>query len=277
MRLAHSHVVSLQHSDDNIAQAQGGDMYRERLELDGRTAIVTGGSRGIGLAVVRALHEFGARVVVADVLDEAGEAAAAEFEDGRVQYGRLDVTDTAAVEAFFADVAERHGGIDVLVTSAGVANHQPSLDLPADAWRRVLDVNATGTFWCAREAARHMRGRGGSIVAIGSMSGEIANAPQRQAAYNASKGAVHLAVRSLAVEFASDGIRVNAVAPGYVATDLTRDGVPDEWWDDWVRRTPMGRLGSPEEVASVVAFLASDAASYLTGSIVVADGGYTTW
>lgn len=252
-------------------------MYRERLELTERVAIVTGGSRGIGLAVVTALHELGARVVIADVLDDAGKEAAASFADGRVEYRRLDVTDTAAVEELFADVAQRLGGPDVLVTSAGIANHQPSLELDAEGWRRVLEVNATGTFWCAREAVRHMRGRGGSIVAIGSMSGEIANAPQRQAAYNASKGAVHLAVRSLAIEFAQEGIRVNAVAPGYVATDLTRQGVPEEWWDDWVRRTPIGRLGSPEEVASVVAFLASDAASYMTGSVVVADGGYTAW
>lgn len=250
-------------------------MYRERLELDGRVAVVTGGSRGIGLACVTALREFGATVVIADLLDDVGRDAAESFGEG-VEYVHLDVTDAAGVAGVFADVAARHGRLDVLVTSAGIANHQASSEITREAWEAVLAVNATGTFWCAREAARHM-GRGGSIVAIGSMSGELANAPQRQAAYNASKGAVHLAVKSLAVEYVDAGIRVNAVAPGYIGTDLTKDGVPGEWWDDWIRRTPMQRLGSPEEVASLVAFLASDAASYLTGSIVLADGGYSAW
>lgn len=252
-------------------------MFRELLELTGRIAVVTGGSRGIGLAVVTALEEFGAHVVIADLLDDAGAEAAASFPSGRVEYAHLDVTDAGSVERTFAAIAERHGRIDILVTSAGIANHQPSLELERDAWDRVMAVNATGTFWCAREATRHMTGRGGSIVAIGSMSGELANAPQRQAAYNASKGAVHLAVKSLAIEFADENIRVNAVAPGYVGTELTKDGVPTDWWDDWVRRTPMARLGRPEEIASLVAFLASDAASYMTGSIVLIDGGYSAW
>lgn len=252
-------------------------MYRELLDLAGKVAVVTGGSRGIGLAVVTALEEFGARVVIADLLDDAGTEAAASFPSGRVEYAHLDVTDATSVEETFAAVAGRHGSVDILVTSAGIANHQPSLELAREAWDKVLAVNATGTFWCAREAARHMSGRGGSIVAIGSMSGELANAPQRQAAYNASKGAVHLAVKSLAIEFADQGIRVNAVAPGYVGTELTKDGVPTDWWDDWVRRTPMARLGRPEEIASLVAFLASDAASYMTGSIVLIDGGYSAW
>ncbi|MEW1834873.1 SDR family oxidoreductase [Microbacterium sp. NPDC079995] len=250
-------------------------MYRERLELDGKVAVVTGGSRGIGLACVTALREFGATVVIADLLDELGTEAAASFPD-RVEYTHLDVTDADDVTAVFADVAARHGRLDILVTSAGIANHQASADITREAWDRVLAVNATGTFWCAREAARHMTS-GGSVVAIGSMSGELANAPQRQAAYNASKGAVHLAVRSLAVEYVEAGIRVNAVAPGYVGTDLTREGVPDDWWDDWLRRTPMQRVGTPEEIASLVAFLASDAASYMTGSVVLIDGGYSTW
>lgn len=250
-------------------------MYRELLELRDRVAVVTGGSRGIGRAIVSALVEFGATVVIADLLDDAGHEAAQSLGE-RVEYVHLDVTDAGSVEAVFADVVARHRRLDILVTSAGIANHEPSLDLSREAWDRVFAVNATGTFWCAREAARHMT-TGGSIVAIGSMSGQIANAPQRQAAYNASKGAVHLAVKSLAIEFAEAGIRVNAVAPGYVGTELTKQGVPEDWWDDWVRRTPMARLGTPEEIASLVSFLASDAASYMTGSVVLIDGGYSAW
>lgn len=253
-------------------------MYRERLELTDKVAVVTGGARGIGLAAATALHELGATVVLADILDELGAKAAASFAAGGppIEYLHLDVRDHQAVGAALDTVVDRFGALDVVVTSAGVASHTPALEVTPDEWQRVLDVNLNGSFWCAREAGRRM-GAGGSIVAIGSMSGEVANAPQAQAAYNASKGGVHLMVRSLAVEFAQSGIRINAVAPGYVATELTSEGVPADWIADWRRRTPMDRLARPEEVASVVAFLASEAASYMTGSVVLVDGGYTTW
>lgn len=245
-------------------------MYREKLDLTGRVAVVTGGGRGIGAAVVDSLLEAGATVVTADVI------SAREPIDLPVIRRVVDVTDIEQVETLFREVAEEFGRLDVLVTSAGIADHTSSFEIAHDDWQRVLDVNATGTFWCAREAARYM-GSSGSIVAIGSMSGEIANAPQRQTAYNASKGAVHLIVKSLAIELAERGIRVNAVAPGYVMTDMNRVGVPADWLAEWERRTPMARLGEPGEIASLVAFLASDAASYMTGSVVTIDGGYTAW
>lgn len=253
--------------------------YRKRLELTDRVAVVTGGARGIGLAVASALHEMGAKCVLLDVLGPEGEHAASTL-DARgpaATYRHLDVTDPNSVVDTFAAVAADWGQIDVLVTSAGIALHGSSLDVNDYDWRRVLDVNVTGTFWCAREAIRHMPESGGSIVAVGSISGEIANVPQAQTAYNASKGAVHSIVRALAVEFVGRGVRVNAVAPGFVGTALTKDGVPAEWLAHWERSTPMGRLARPEEIASVVAFLASDAASYMTGAIVPVDGGYLSW
>lgn len=254
-------------------------MFRKRLELTGRVAAVTGSARGIGLAAATALGEMGARVVLLDVLDGQGELSAEELRDaGRdAEYAHLDVTDPQAVRDALSGVAARHGSLDVLVTSAGVALHGSSLEVTPAQWQRVLDVNINGTFWAAREAARLMVGKGGSVVAIGSISGEIANWPQAQTAYNASKGAVHSMVRCLAIEFAGQGIRVNAVAPGFVATELTAEGVPPEWVAEWERLTAMGRLARPEEIASLVAFLASDAASYITGSTVFADGGYTAW
>jgi NAD(P)-dependent dehydrogenase (short-subunit alcohol dehydrogenase family) len=148
-----------------------------------------------------------------------------------------------------------------------------------DTWLSVLDVNLNGTFWCAREFGKHMLERkSGSIVNIGSMSGFIVNYPQEQAQYNASKAAVHHLTKSLAAEWAPRGVRVNAVAPTYIITELTQKVAEDpEIRKHWIDGTPMGRMGNPDEIASAVLFLASDAASLMTGSIVVVDGGFICW
>ena len=254
-------------------------MVSLNMSLRGRTAVVTGGARGIGLAVVGGLAELGAHVVICDVQDEAGASAAATLseEGSAVEYVHLDVGDPTMVAEVMAGISGNNDGIDVLVTSAGVALHGASLDVDPAAWQRVIDINTSGSFWCAREAARHMGNGHGSIVFIGSISGEIANVPQAQTAYNVSKGAVHVMAKCLAVEFAKKDIRVNAVAPGFVLTDLTKEGVPQEWMDKWESMTPLGRLANPEEVAAVVAFVASDAASYVTGAVIPVDGGYLAW
>lgn len=258
-------------------------MYLEKFKLDGRVAVVTGAGQGIGAACARALGEAGARVVVADMVPDRVTKSVAELKAAGIDaHGTtLDVTKSADVKAVVANILRDHKQVDILVNNAGVAKSDVRAEDTSDAhWRFHMDVNLDGLFWCCRDFGREMLTRGrGAIVNVGSMSGFIVNKPQPQAFYNASKAAVHHLTRSLAAEWGQRGVRVNAVAPTYIETPLTKFGIEEnpEMYSVWKEMTPMARVGQPEEIASVVLFLASDAASLMTGSIVLVDGGYTCW
>jgi NAD(P)-dependent dehydrogenase (short-subunit alcohol dehydrogenase family) len=235
------------------------------FRLDGDVAVVTGGASGIGRAVASAFAAVGAEVAIFDVT-AGGEGVTA-----------VDVANEAQVKAAFAQVIARHGRVDVLFNNAGIAIRQPTTELTLEDWNKVVAVNMTGVFLCAREAARHMLacGRGGRIVNTASIMGVVGGGLYPNISYQATKGAVVNMTRALAVEWAGQGIRVNAIAPTWVRTPLTR-GITEK--PELVHRieqlTPMGRLAEPEEITGAVLFLASRASAMVTGHVLAIDGGF---
>lgn len=256
-------------------------MYLEKYRLEGKTAFITGGGRGIGLCAAHALAEVGARVIVSDhdaTILEAGRAELAGAGHA-VDAALLDVTRPADVAGLADEFNAKYGAVDVMVANAGIAWPDTGSEaMTDDVWNKVVGIDLDGVFWSCRDFGRHMLARGhGAIVTVGSMSGIIANNPQRQAHYNAAKAGVHHLTRSLAAEWAARGVRVNSVAPGYIDTVMSGPALLTEMGRQWIEDTPLKRAGHADEIASVILFLASDASSLLTGSVIVADGGYTVW
>ena len=257
-------------------------MYLEKFRLDGKIAVVTGAARGIGYATADALSEAGATVVITDLDGKAATAAAQKLASGgrKVSAKALDVTNPRNVDATAKAILDELGRVDILVNNAGIAkSFVPAETMDDPTWLSVLDVNLNGVFWCCRAFGKSMlERRAGAIINVGSMSADIVNYPQEQAQYNASKAAVHHLTRSLAAEWAPRGVRVNAVAPTYIETDLTREVAMDPAIrEHWIGGTPLARMGQPHEIAAVILFLAGENASLMTGSIVAVDGGYTCW
>ena len=250
-------------------------------DLKGRVAVITGGAGGIGYSIATAYAAQGMDVALLDLSPKVAESAERlAAEHGVKSIGLpVDVTDPAAVETVFGGIEQQLGTPTVLLAAAGLTITGDSVDYPQDKWRTVMGVNVDGVFYTTQSFARRAlkAGRPSSAILIPSMSAFAVNVPQRQAVYNASKAAVHQLAGSLAVEWATDGLRVNTIAPGYVRTELTQELMDrePELAKQWIDRIPMGRMAEPEDLHGLAVYLASDASGYLTGQSVIIDGGYT--
>ncbi len=243
------------------------------LELSGKVALVTGAQRGIGASIARTLAQAGAEVVINHIVeDDLANALAKELSSGggRAWPLKFDVTDSHAVVTGFEEILARSHRLDILVNNAGIRRDTLALTMKDEDWRETLKVNLDGAFYCSRAAVALMRKSGGSVVNVSSVAAFTGSVGQSN--YAAAKSGVVGLTRSMAVEYAARGIRFNCVVPGLIDTEMTQ-GLKSGIREEYIRRIPMGRFGEPEEVAAAVLFLASDAASYITGATLHINGG----
>jgi NAD(P)-dependent dehydrogenase (short-subunit alcohol dehydrogenase family) len=251
-----------------------------RFDLSGRTVLITGAARGLGYAMAQGFVEHGARVAIVDLDGDAAQAAAHELASGGATTLGLagDVTREDEIEAAVARVVGEWGALQVLVNNAGIALMGAAESTPLPDFKHVYEIDVFGLFATAKAVYEPMaRAGGGSIINIASMAGITVLRPQRHVGYNSAKAAVIMVTKSLAVEWAQAGIRVNAIAPGYMMTPplVTLQAEDPERWRYWMSQVPLERVGDPSELQGAAIFLASDAASYVTGSVLVVDGGYS--
>ena len=247
------------------------------FDISGRKALVTGAGRGIGKVLANALAESGCDVAILEIDKKTAEETAAEIrKKGRKSIGiQVDVTKKDQVDKAFTETAKALGGLDICINNAGISIQKPAEEMPEADYDKIIDINLKGVFLCSQAAARIMiPQKSGSIINIASMSGIAVNVPQKQAIYNTSKAGVAMLTKSLALEWAPYGVRVNSISPGYMKTEMTMASMT-HLFSTWESLTPLGRLGVPEELRGAVIFLASEASSYMIGHDLVIDGGYT--
>jgi NAD(P)-dependent dehydrogenase (short-subunit alcohol dehydrogenase family) len=256
-------------------------MLREKFDLTGRIALVTGAARGIGKGYADALAEFGANIAVGDINEEGAERAAKDIaSQWKVETLSvpMDVTSTESVQKAIGTVVKHFGKLDIGVNNAGIASTEAGESITDEVWNRLMDINLKGVFVCCREEAKAMmKTGGGKIINTASMSASIVNTPQKQSHYNTSKAGVVMLTKSLAAEWVEYNIRVNCISPGYILTEMNRRPQVVDLHPAWIERTPMKRLGEVEDLMGAVVYLASDASAYTTGAELICDGGYTLW
>ncbi len=255
-------------------------MKKDAFSLEGKRAYVTGGAQGIGEAAARAFACFGADVAIVDVNADKAEQVAVDIAR---EYGvttlsvACDVTKPDEVSHMVEKIVTAWGGLDIAFNNAGICMNEPAESMSYDAWSKVIDINLTGVFLTSQAAGKVMIAqKGGSIINTASMSAHIVNHPQPQVAYNASKAGVIQLTKSLAVEWAEHGVRVNSISPGYIKTSLTESGAfPPAWKERWLSLSVTKRLGLTSDLAPMLVYLASDAAPFTTGADFIIDGGFT--